>query len=105
MFLIGLNPLMMIVMTLALIVVAKLADHFGFKFIPGGLTLLVPDAGEVQLLTIALQKATVETQTLKLYVNNYTPVEGSIASNFTEMSTNGYAAKVLTRASWSISTA
>jgi hypothetical protein len=95
----------MILMTIALIVVLKVAQHFGWKIVPGGLTLLVPDLGEAQLLIMALQKATVETQTLKLFVNNYTPVEGSIASNFTEMSTCGYAAKALTRASWSIASA
>jgi len=102
MFPIALNPIAMLVMVLAFIAVVKLFD---LKFVPGGLTLLVPDAGEVQLLTMALSKATVETQTLKLFVNDYAPVEGSIASNFTEMSTCGYVAKTLDRASWSTSSA
>lgn len=68
------------------------------------MALLVPDAGEVQMLTMALKKATVETQTIKLFVNNYTPVEGSVASSFTEMTTHGYAAKTLARADWTIAT-
>lgn len=69
------------------------------------MALLCPDAGEVQLLTMALSKATVETQTLRLFVNNYTPVEGSVAGSFTEMSTCGYSAIALARASWSIASA
>jgi hypothetical protein len=68
------------------------------------MSLLVPDKGERQMLIMALQKATVETQTLKLFVNNYTPVEGSTEASFTEMSTLGYAAKTLARANWTVAT-
>ena len=60
MFPIALNPIAMILMTIALIVVLKVAQHFGWKFVPGGLTLLVPDIGEQQMLIMCLQKATVE---------------------------------------------
>jgi hypothetical protein len=67
------------------------------------MALLVPDVGEVQLLTMALKKATVEAQTIKLYVNNYTPTENDTAASYTEMSTQGYAAKTLNRADWTIS--
>jgi len=69
------------------------------------MALLIPDAGEIQVLTMALQKATVEAQTLKLYVNDKTPAEGDTAASYTEMSTHGYAAKTLNRADWTVSSA
>lgn len=59
---------------------------------------LVPNAGEAIALDRFLKTS---DETLKLFVNDYTPVEGSVASDFTEMSTQGYAAKTLTAASWS----
>lgn len=59
---------------------------------------LVPNAGEAIALDRFLKTS---DETLKLYVNDYTPVEGSVAGDFTEMSTQGYAAKTLTAASWS----
>ena len=58
---------------------------------------LVPNAGEALALDRFLKTA---DETLKLFVNDYTPVEGSVAGDFTEMSTQGYAAKTLTAASW-----
>lgn len=58
---------------------------------------LVPNAGEAIALDRFLKTS---DETLKLYVNDYTPVEGSVAGDFTEMSTQGYAAKTLTAASW-----
>lgn len=58
---------------------------------------LVPNAGEEIALTRFLKTS---DETLKLFVNDYTPVEGSVAGDFTEMSTQGYAAKTLTAASW-----
>ncbi len=59
---------------------------------------LVPNAGEAIALDRFLKTS---DETLKLFVNDYTPVEGSVAGDFTEMSTQGYAAKTLTAASWS----
>ena len=59
---------------------------------------LVPNAGEEIALDRFLKTS---DETLKLFVNDYTPVEGSVAGDFTEMSTQGYAAKTLTAASWS----
>lgn len=69
------------------------------------MALLVPTVGEDKLLEFALGKSTPGDQTLKLYVNNYTPVDGSVAGSFTEMSTHGYAAKTLTKASWTVAQA
>jgi hypothetical protein len=38
--------------------------------------------------------------TLRLFTNNYTPLDTSTASNFTEAVGGGYTAKALTNASW-----
>lgn len=42
--------------------------------------------------------------TLKLYTNNYTPLDTSVAGDFTEASGGGYAAKTLSNASWVVTT-
>jgi len=65
------------------------------------MALLVPDAGEVKMLQLALAGNT----TLKLFISNTTPAEGDTAASYTEMSTLGYAAKTLTGGSWSVSSA
>lgn len=41
--------------------------------------------------------------TLKLYCNNYTPLDSSTAGSFTEASGGGYAAKTLSNGSWTVS--
>lgn len=43
--------------------------------------------------------------TIKLYTNDYTPVDTSVAGSFTEASGGGYAAKTLTNGSWTITAA
>lgn len=43
-----------------------------------------------------------QSQTLKLFSNNYTPVSGSVAADFTAVSGGGYADKSLTGTSWTI---
>lgn len=67
------------------------------------MALVVPNEGELQMLKQLLGAAAIETLQLKLYCNNYTPVAGSLASNFTEASGGGYAAKSLTASSWTYS--
>ena len=42
--------------------------------------------------------------TMKLYTNNYTPVETSVPGSFTEASGGNYAAKTLANGSWTIET-
>lgn len=64
------------------------------------MSLVVPNIGELQLLKQALGYSAVESLLLKLFCNNYTPVAGSVAGNFTEASGGGYAAKTLTASSW-----
>jgi len=65
---------------------------------------IVPTEGENKLLQRALGDITPTTHnlTLKLFVNDYTPVDGSNNAAFTEMSTQGYAAKTLTATSWTV---
>lgn len=41
--------------------------------------------------------------TLRLYTNDYTPVDTSTAGSFTEAAGGGYAAKTLTAGSWTVS--
>jgi hypothetical protein len=45
--------------------------------------------------------STNENYVMHLYNNNYTPVAGSVTSNFTETAFTGYAAVTLTRSGWS----
>lgn len=61
---------------------------------------LAPDAGEVLAFKNFLNHTAPQDQLLKLFVNDYTPVEGSVDSDFTEMSTQGYADIALAGASW-----
>jgi hypothetical protein len=65
---------------------------------------IVPTVGEDRILRRALGDITPSSfnLTLKLFVNDYTPVDGSTNASFTEMSTQGYSAKTLTAASWSV---
>lgn len=65
------------------------------------MALVVANVGENLLLQYAFKTSSgAENFTLKLFTNNYTPVAGSIASNFTECAISGYSAKTLTRGSW-----
>jgi len=68
------------------------------------MALLVPDVGEVIMLSRILNKAATGDVKLKLYSNNYTPVEGSAIASFTECTASGYAAKTLAGATWTITT-
>lgn len=62
--------------------------------------IFLPSASEKTMLEFALGVNVPNNQSLKLFVNDYTPVDASIAANFTEMSTLGYAAKPLTKTAW-----
>jgi len=66
------------------------------------MALVVCNAGEVKLLTLALKTALSvdESFTLHLYKNNYTPVATSAAGDFTVADFTGYTGKTLTRAGW-----
>ena len=68
------------------------------------MALLVPDEGEVELLSMSLNKVAQADVKLKLFTNNYTPVEGSVVADFIECVAAGYAAITLTGAGWTIAT-
>lgn len=63
--------------------------------------MYIPDAGKKKLLEILLGKDLAENISLKLFTNDLTIDGDTVAGDFTEMSTHGYAAKTLTMASWS----
>jgi hypothetical protein len=66
---------------------------------------VIPDAGENKLVAISVGKEAQENFTLKLFTNDYTPVEGSVAGSFTEATFTGYSAKTLTTSSWTVASA
>ncbi len=61
------------------------------------MALLVPNVGEVVLLSNLLAGGTLENWTLKLFKSNTTPAEGDTAASYTEADFAGYSAKTLTR--------
>ena len=66
--------------------------------------LLVPDVGEVALLSRALGRASAEDVDLKLFASNTTPAEGDTAATYTEATGGGCVDKTLSMASWSVAT-
>jgi hypothetical protein len=65
------------------------------------MALLIPTVGEGALLKAMLGEVAAADLTLKLFVNDYTPIDASVAGDLTEMSTQGYAAKTLDKDDWS----
>ncbi len=66
------------------------------------MSLVTPNAGELELLTKMLKSALTvdEDYVLKLFSNDYTPVNSTVVGDFTESAFGGYASKTLTRAGW-----
>lgn len=58
-----------------------------------------PDAVELEVINALLAPA----HTIRLYGNNYTPVNTSVAANFTEIAGGGYTNFPIIFAGWSIS--
>jgi hypothetical protein len=58
---------------------------------------LVPNEGEIQLLTDLLAGGTLENWTLKLYKTNVTPAETDTGATYTVADFTSYANKTLTR--------
>lgn len=69
------------------------------------MALLVPNPSEGLLLSFALGAATPGNQYLKLFTNNITQAEDDILADYTEMTTQGYVQKTLTKTSWSVTAA
>ncbi len=63
--------------------------------------LILVNSREVDLLTDLLKQ---NDQSLRLYVNDYTPAATSVIGDFTEMSTHGYVQKTITALNWTIVT-
>ncbi len=68
------------------------------------MALKVPDVGEVLLLSYALDKVVPGNVFLRLFTNNYTPVEGSVYASFTEATAAGYGEIELEGNDWTITT-
>jgi hypothetical protein len=63
--------------------------------------LVLPNQGEQLALEAMVGKTAGQNLVLRLYTNNYTPVEGTTEASVTEASGNGYSAITLTAANWS----
>lgn len=69
------------------------------------MALLVPNVGEVRLMTYALTTNKPTSIYLRLYKNDYTPVEASVVGSFTVCDGTGYAEQTITNATdWTIET-
>jgi hypothetical protein len=64
------------------------------------LTMLILDQGEGIMLSDHLNKTVPQNLVLRLFKNNYTPVDGSTEANFVEADFTGYTGKTLAGASW-----
>lgn len=64
------------------------------------MALVIPSASEKTLLDFTLGVTVPGNQILRLFVNNVSPDDAHTAASYTEMSTLGYAAKTLTKTSW-----
>jgi hypothetical protein len=62
------------------------------------MSLKVPNAVEIEVLTTLLTPA----HTLRIYGNDYTPVDNDVAANFTEITGGNYTNRPLTFANWNI---
>ena len=67
------------------------------------MALLMVDQGEQILGELMVNKTTTSQDlVLRLFKNNYVPVDASTEANFTEADFTGYAAVTLTGASWTV---
>jgi hypothetical protein len=65
------------------------------------MALVVPDLGEIELLTkLLINTADTEDYILRLYKNNYTPIAATVIGSFTEADFTNYAEKTITRSDW-----
>lgn len=68
------------------------------------MAIKIPNLGEDIILALLVNKGTysLENIVLKLYTNDVTPGDADTETTYTEASGDGYAAKTLTGASWTI---
>ncbi len=60
------------------------------------MSLVVPNTAEIE----ALQKFLNRNITVKLFSNNYTPIDTSSSASFTEVTGGGYVSKAIVYADW-----
>ena len=68
------------------------------------MALAVPNEGELQMMSIVLNGASVENLYIALYTNDYTPLETSTLTDFTIASGGGSDQKILTNGAWTCTT-
>lgn len=68
------------------------------------MSLVAPNQGKEVMLEAIVNKTAPTDVKLKLFKNDYTPVDGSVVGDFTEADIAGYSAKTLTGASWTVGT-
>lgn len=64
------------------------------------MTLLVTNNGEGIALAALVNKTAPQDLKLKLFKNNYTPLEASVTADFTEADFTGYSEKSFVAANW-----
>jgi hypothetical protein len=65
------------------------------------MALVVPDLGEIELLTKLLINTTdTEDYIVRLYQNNYSPSNTTVVGDFTEANFTNYTAKTIARSDW-----
>jgi hypothetical protein len=68
------------------------------------MALVVPDVGEVKLLSYMLNKLAPGNDVLRLFTNNLTPSSTTVIGDITQATGGGYSAITMTSASWSVAT-
>jgi hypothetical protein len=68
------------------------------------MALVVPNVGEVKLLSYMLNVIAPPNTVLRLFSNNYTPDANATTASVTEVAASGYAAVTLTSATWTVAT-
>lgn len=63
---------------------------------------LLPTDGEELALEYLVNKSSPQNLVLRLFVNDYTPVQATVVGDLTEASGSGYASKTLTGGSWTV---
>ena len=65
------------------------------------MALVVPDLGEIELLTkLLINTNDTEDYIVRLYKNNYSPINTTVVGDFTEADFTNYTAKTITRSDW-----
>lgn len=68
------------------------------------MALVVPNDSEAIMLRYITNNDAPENLVIRLYSNNFTPIETSVVGNFTEVTGGGYTEMSLIPASWTIIT-